>query len=119
MKNLSSLQKLSCPHCGSAVEDLDSQDKSSSSPGVQLPPLSSRERQLVDLVRQAKSNKEIAFEMSLTVGSVKEYLHRVFKKVGVRSRTELALLKAEVEYWAPPAAAAQSQPSGGAIPSSD
>jgi DNA-binding NarL/FixJ family response regulator len=46
---------------------------------------------LIALVRQAKSNKEIAYELSLTVGSVKEYMHRVFRKLGVRSRTELAL----------------------------
>jgi DNA-binding NarL/FixJ family response regulator len=63
--------------------------------------LSLREQQLVDLVRQAKSNKEIAFELSLTVGSVKEYMHRVFKKVGVRSRTELALWSAGVDTQTP------------------
>jgi len=54
-------------------------------------PLTLREKQLVELVKQAKSNKEIAFELSLTVGSVKEYLYRIYRKVGVRNRTELAL----------------------------
>jgi len=43
------------------------------------------------LVKQAKSNKEIAFELSLTVGSVKEYMYRLFRKLGVKNRTELAL----------------------------
>jgi DNA-binding NarL/FixJ family response regulator len=56
-------------------------------------PLSLRERQVVELVQRAKSNKEIASELSLTVGSVKEYLHRIFRKLGVRNRTELALWK--------------------------
>lgn len=55
--------------------------------------LSFRERQIVMLVREAKANKEIAFELRLTEGTVKEYLHHVFRKLGVRNRTELALLR--------------------------
>ena len=53
--------------------------------------LSFRERQIVDLVRQAKANKEIAFELHLSEGTVKEYLNRIFRKLEVRSRTELAI----------------------------
>jgi DNA-binding NarL/FixJ family response regulator len=66
-------------------------------------PLSLREKQLVELIQQAKSNKEIAYELSLTVGSVKEYLHRIFRKLGVRNRTELALWKRDGETSLPPA----------------
>ena len=54
--------------------------------------LSFRERQIVALVGQAKMNKEIAHELCLTEGTVKEYLHRIFRKLGVSNRTELALL---------------------------
>jgi DNA-binding NarL/FixJ family response regulator len=54
--------------------------------------LSHRERQIVDLVCQARLNKEIAYELQLSEGTVKEYLYRLFKKVGVRNRTELAIL---------------------------
>jgi DNA-binding NarL/FixJ family response regulator len=53
--------------------------------------LSFRERQVVQLVEQAKANKEIAFELSLTEGTVKEYLYHIFRKLGVRNRTDLAL----------------------------
>ena len=53
--------------------------------------LSFRERQIVDLVRQAKANKEIAYELHLSEGTVKEYLNRIFRKLEVRSRTELAI----------------------------
>ena len=53
--------------------------------------LSSRERQIVSLVRQAKANKEIAYELCLTEGTVKEYLYRIFRKLNVTSRTELAV----------------------------
>lgn len=50
-----------------------------------------REKQVVQLIQQAKSNKEIAFELCLTVGTVKEYVHHIFRKLGVKNRTELAL----------------------------
>lgn len=53
--------------------------------------MSFRERQIVMLVREAKANKEIAAELCLTEGTIKEYLHHVFRKLGVKNRTELAL----------------------------
>lgn len=53
--------------------------------------LSFRERQIVNLVRQAKLNKEIAYELRLAEGTIKEYLNRVFRKLGVKNRTELAI----------------------------
>jgi DNA-binding NarL/FixJ family response regulator len=53
--------------------------------------LSFREKQIVTLIRQAKANKEIAFELCLSEGTVKEYLYRIFRKQNVTSRTELAV----------------------------
>ena len=53
--------------------------------------LSSREKQLAKLVYQAKSNKEIASDLHLAEGTIKEYLHTIFRKLGVKNRTELAL----------------------------
>jgi len=53
--------------------------------------LSLRERQVVDLVRQAKPNKEIAYQLHLSEGTVKEYLNRIFRKLDVSNRTELAV----------------------------
>lgn len=94
MKNLLSIPNASCPRCGTAIEEELITEVLGEDREKRRRQLSLREQQLVDLVRQAKSNKEIAFELSLTVGSVKEYMHRVFKKVGVRSRTELALWSA-------------------------
>jgi DNA-binding NarL/FixJ family response regulator len=43
------------------------------------------------LVSLAKLNKEIAFELCLTEGTVKEYMNRIFRKLAVKNRTELAL----------------------------
>ena len=59
--------------------------------------LSFREKQIVDLVRQAKANKEIAYELHLSEGTVKEYLNRIFRKLEVKSRTELAVWAMSVQ----------------------
>lgn len=55
------------------------------------PSLSARERELVNLVRKGMRNREIASELGVTEGTVKVYLHNIFEKLGVGSRTELAL----------------------------
>jgi DNA-binding NarL/FixJ family response regulator len=45
----------------------------------------------VKLVAEAKLNKEIAYELHLTEGTIKEYLNRIFRKLGLTNRTELAV----------------------------
>lgn len=54
-------------------------------------PLAPRERQLIGFVRQGLRNREIAERLGVTEGTVKTYLHSVFEKLGVSSRTELAI----------------------------
>ncbi len=53
--------------------------------------MSPRERQLVGFVRQGLRNRAIAEQLGVTEGTVKTYLHAVFEKLGVSSRTELAI----------------------------
>ena len=53
--------------------------------------LSFREKQVIHLVAQAKLNKEIAYELHLSEGTIKEYLNRIFQKLGTTNRTELAI----------------------------
>jgi two-component system nitrate/nitrite response regulator NarL len=53
--------------------------------------LTKRESQLVGLLAQGLKNKEIAYAMSLSEGTVKVYLSRLFEKLAVRDRFELAL----------------------------
>ncbi len=55
------------------------------------PSLSPRERQLISLVRKGLRNREIADQLGVTEGTIKVYLHAVFEKLGVNSRTELAI----------------------------
>ena len=54
--------------------------------------LTPRERQLLGLLVQGLKNKEIAHAMTLSEGTVKVYLTRLFQKLGVNDRFELALL---------------------------
>jgi two-component system nitrate/nitrite response regulator NarL len=60
------------------------------------PPLTRRERELVELVRQGLRNRDIAAELGVTEGTVKVYLHAIFDKFHVENRTELALRAAEL-----------------------
>jgi two-component system nitrate/nitrite response regulator NarP len=55
------------------------------------PALAPRERQLIRFVRQGLRNKEIANELGVTEGTVKVYMHGIFEKLGVSTRTELAV----------------------------
>jgi DNA-binding NarL/FixJ family response regulator len=53
--------------------------------------LSPRERQLVGLLTEGLRNKEIAVRMSITEGTAKAYLSRLFEKTGASDRFELAM----------------------------
>jgi DNA-binding NarL/FixJ family response regulator len=79
------LQRI-CPACRKLVEPRD--------PRASLAhkPLSFRERQVVDMVAEGKANKEIAFSLHLTEGTIKEYIFRIFQKTGANNRTELAVM---------------------------
>jgi DNA-binding NarL/FixJ family response regulator len=53
--------------------------------------LTRREGQLITLLSQGMKNKEIASMLLISEGTVKVYLSKLFQKVGVKDRFELAL----------------------------
>jgi two-component system nitrate/nitrite response regulator NarL len=53
--------------------------------------LTSRERQVMELVEQGFKNREIAQELGIRPGTVKIHLKHIFEKTGVRGRHGLAL----------------------------
>jgi len=55
-------------------------------------PLTTRERQVILVLSQGKTNKEIAERLRLTEGTVKVHLHHIYRKLGVANRTTLAVL---------------------------
>ena len=61
-----------------------------SAPSKRQVALTPREREIVMRLRQGLRNKQIATEMNITEGTVKIYLFRLFHKLGVRNRFELA-----------------------------
>lgn len=54
-------------------------------------PLSAREREILDLLAQGLSNKEIGSKLNLSPFTVKNHLARVFEKLHVRCRTEAVM----------------------------
>ncbi|PYV58911.1 MAG: hypothetical protein DMG90_07570 [Acidobacteria bacterium] len=68
--------------------------------------LTPREEQVVALVADGLSNRQVAHELQLSEHTVKKYLFRIFDKLGVSSRVELVLYavshgRAEPVEWIP------------------
>lgn len=53
--------------------------------------LTKRQGQIVTLVSQGLKNKEIACSLGITEGTVKFYLYKLFRKLGVNDRLDMAL----------------------------
>ncbi|MDQ3210470.1 MAG: LuxR C-terminal-related transcriptional regulator [Actinomycetota bacterium] len=49
--------------------------------------LTSREREVLSLVRQGLTNREIAHRLGITSGTVRSHLEHAFAKLGVGTRT--------------------------------
>ncbi|MGH9393418.1 MAG: helix-turn-helix domain-containing protein [Terriglobales bacterium] len=56
---------------------------------TQPPDFSRRERQIVDALIDAKSVKDIALDLDLSVNTVKDYLKAIYRKAAVHSAREL------------------------------
>jgi len=53
--------------------------------------LTTRERQIVLVLSEGLTNKEIARRLKLTEGTVKVHLHNIYQKLGISNRTALAI----------------------------
>ena len=53
--------------------------------------LNEREMMVARLVATGQTNRQIGKRLNLSEHTVKNYLYRVFEKVGIRSRVELAV----------------------------
>lgn len=56
-----------------------------------IPHLSPREHQICSLLTSGATNKAIAGKLKISQSTVKEYLDRMFARIGCQSRTELAV----------------------------
>ena len=62
--------------------------------------LSESERRVADLVARGYSNKEIGERLYMSHRTVGSHLYRIFPKLGLRSRVELACLVTERSVFA-------------------
>jgi LuxR family maltose regulon positive regulatory protein len=53
-----------------------------------ISPLSRREAELLGLIAAGRSNKEIAAELYISIGTVKRHTVNIFNKLDVKNRTE-------------------------------
>jgi DNA-binding NarL/FixJ family response regulator len=60
-------------------------------PAAAVSDLSAREHQLLTLMAQGCSNKEIAAKLFLSTGTIKSYSSRLFEKLNVHGRTQAVL----------------------------
>jgi DNA-binding NarL/FixJ family response regulator len=80
--------------------------------------LTRREGQIVSLVAQGLKNKELGVALNISEGTVKVYLSRLFKKLGLKDRFELALfgLKNLTAGYSTQSTATPAQRKGGQDP---
>lgn len=71
-----------------AGADGNSGNGSGMGPGDTLTP---RQREVLDGLREGKSNKQIANELGLTEGTVKVHVTAILRQLGVRNRTQAAI----------------------------
>ncbi|NDL58604.1 helix-turn-helix transcriptional regulator [Phytoactinopolyspora mesophila] len=80
-----------------AAEELRSAGRAPVSAAVGVEELTEAERRVSALVAVGKRNREIAAELFVSVRTVETHLGKIFRKLGIRSRTELARLVAAVQ----------------------
>jgi DNA-binding NarL/FixJ family response regulator len=54
--------------------------------------LTERERQIMRLVSEGLSNKEIGRRLNISDGTIKQHLHHIYQKLEISNRTVLAAL---------------------------
>jgi LuxR family maltose regulon positive regulatory protein len=57
-------------------------------PADMVEPLSEREREVLQLIAEGLSNREIAQELFLSISTVKVHTYNIYGKLGVHSRTQ-------------------------------
>jgi DNA-binding CsgD family transcriptional regulator len=54
--------------------------------------ISKREQDVINLICQGKSNKEIAEDLFISVSTVKDHVHHIFKKTNAENRVQLTII---------------------------
>jgi DNA-binding NarL/FixJ family response regulator len=76
------------------IEEKQQKDRPAPKPSISTP-LSPREVEVLGLMVRGHSNKEIGRELSISVSTVKNHVHRIITKLGVSDRVQAAILAIE------------------------
>jgi two-component system, NarL family, nitrate/nitrite response regulator NarL len=93
------------PRVGSALMRRVAALAAGSAPGHTPKPLTAREREILELMMQGQSNKEIAQRLRIEVPTVKTHVHHIFAKLQLRRRAEAAAVMREFRGTVPVSAA--------------
>lgn len=97
------------PFCMALFRAVAAQQATASAPllwGAELG-LSRREQQMVELMRERLTNKEIAARLNLSEQTVKNHVHRILRKVGAPNRSSV-VARCESQRFPPSAAQHQT-----------
>ena len=78
------------PHIAAAMFARLAQSQREFNPQELLPNLSSRESEILALVEQGRSNKEIARQLAISAATVKHHMHNILQKLQVSRRGQAA-----------------------------
>jgi DNA-binding NarL/FixJ family response regulator len=79
------------PSIAGKVLTMVASDKSSDHPSTTFS-LSDREKEILNLISQGLTNADIAQQLFLTEGTIRNYTSEIFKKLGVSDRTQAAII---------------------------
>ena len=77
-----------------------------------MEPLTDREQDVLRLLAQGQTNRQIADTLSVVVGTVKSHNNRIFGKLGVNNRTQAIVRAREAGLGSGPG----PRPAGGISP---
>ncbi len=58
---------------------------------IQAVRMTKREREIVELIAQGLSNKEIAYKLNLSIYTIKSHVHNILEKMALNSRVQIAI----------------------------
>jgi DNA-binding NarL/FixJ family response regulator len=82
----------------------DSLDASDSDLAARVAELTPQQRRVLMLLTEGKPNKQIDFDLAVTEATVKAHLSQIFRKLGVRSRTQAVITARRLTRTEPPGA---------------
>jgi two-component system NarL family response regulator len=80
------------PVLSSSKENLVSSVRNSHAQALLENPLTQREQEILELITMGQSNSEIAKALYITAGTVRVHVHSILQKLGVRDRTQAAMI---------------------------